>query len=70
VTLVRPADPRDAAELVALAEAVGREEGRWILATDTWRSVGDERKYLKAVRGHPDAAVLVAELDGHVVGRL
>ena len=67
---VRPADPSDAAELVELAEAVGREEGRWILATDAWRSVADERKYLKAVRGHPDAAVLVAESDGRVIARL
>lgn len=41
-----------------------------MLATDTWRPVADERKYLKAVRHHPDAAVLVAEDDGRVVGRL
>lgn len=67
---VRPAEPRDAAELVALAESVGREEGRWMLATDTWRPVAEERKYLAAARGHPDAAVLVAEEDGRVVGRL
>lgn len=67
---VRPAEPRDAAELVALAESVGREEGRWMLATDTWRPVAEERKYLAAARGRPDAAVLVAEEDGRVVGRL
>lgn len=41
-----------------------------MLATDTWRSVAEERKYLKAVRRHPDAAVLVAEEDGRIVGRL
>lgn len=67
---VRPAEPRDAEALVALAEAVGREEGRWILATDAWRPVAEERRYLKAVRGHPDAAVLVAEDEGRVVARL
>ncbi|MFO7573257.1 MAG: GNAT family N-acetyltransferase [Gaiellaceae bacterium] len=67
---VRPAHPRDAADLVALAEAVGREEGRWMLATDTWRPVADERKYLRAVLDHPDAAVLVAEDDGRVIARL
>ncbi|GIU95475.1 MAG: acetyltransferase [Gaiellaceae bacterium] len=67
---VRRAEAGDAPALVALAEAVGREEGRWMLATDTWRSVAEERKYLKAVRRHPDAAVLVAEEDGRIVGRL
>jgi putative acetyltransferase len=70
VIRVRPAEPRDAEALVALAEAVGREEGRWILATDAWRPVAEERRYLKAVRGHPDAAVLVAEDEGRVVARL
>jgi len=67
---VRRAVPGDAAALVALAEDVGREEGRWILATGPWRSVGDERRYLRHVQRHPDAAVLVAEDDGVVVGRL
>lgn len=67
---VRPAEPGDAGALVALAESVGREEGRWMLTTDTWRPVSEERKYLKAVRRHPDAAVLVAEEDGCVIGRL
>jgi RimJ/RimL family protein N-acetyltransferase len=70
VIRVRRAEAGDAPALVALAEAVGREEGRWMLATDTWRSVAEERKYLKAVRRHPDAAVLVAEEDGRIVGRL
>ena len=35
-----------------------------------WRGVGDERRYLRAVRRHPDAAVFVAEDDGLIVGRL
>ena len=43
---------------------VGSEEGRWILATEGWRSIGDERRYLKTVHRHPDAAVFVAEDDG------
>ncbi len=67
---VRRALPGDAPGLVALGEAVGREEGRWILATETWRSVTDERRYLKTVQRHPDAAVFVAEDDGRLVGRL
>jgi len=67
---VRPAGPGDAAALVALAEEVGREGGRWILAAETWRSVSDERRYLRTVQRHPDAAVLVAEHDGRIVARL
>jgi RimJ/RimL family protein N-acetyltransferase len=67
---VRRAEPRDAPALVALAETVGREEGRWLLATDHWRPVGDERRYLRASRNHPDAAVFVAEDEGEIVGRL
>ena len=67
---VRRAEPGDATALVQLAEAVGSEEGRWILATEGWRSIGDERRYLKTVHRHPDAAVFVAEDDGRVVGRL
>ena len=67
---VRRAEPGDAGELVALAEAVGGEEGRWMLASERWRSVADERRYLKACRRHPGAAVFVAEDDGRVVARL
>jgi L-phenylalanine/L-methionine N-acetyltransferase len=70
VIRVRRAEPSDATALVQLAEAVGSEEGRWILATEGWRSIGDERRYLKTVHRHPDAAVFVAEDDGRVVGRL
>jgi putative acetyltransferase len=67
---VRPAGPGDAPALVALAEEVGREEGRWILATETWRSVSDERRYLRTVQRHPDAVVFVAEDDRRIVARL
>jgi RimJ/RimL family protein N-acetyltransferase len=67
---VRSAVSADASTLVALAEQVGREEGRWILATETWRSVSEERRYLRSVERHPDAAVFVAEVDGRIVARL
>jgi predicted N-acetyltransferase YhbS len=70
VIRVRRAEPGDAPALVRLAEAVGQEQGRWILASEGWRSIGDERRYLKTVLRHPDAAVFVAEDDGVVVGRL
>jgi len=69
---VRRAEPHDADQLVRLAAAVGREPGDWLLTTDTWRTAADERRYLKAVRRHTDAAVFVAideELDT-VIGRL
>ena len=67
---VRRAEPVDAQALVRLAEEVGGEEGRWILSSEGWRSIGDERRFLKTVLRHPDAAVFVAEEDGAVVGRL
>ena len=66
---VRRAEPGDAPALVALATAVSAEPEGWMIWTE-WRGVGDERRYLRAVRGHPDAAVLVAEVDGELAGRL
>ena len=67
---IRRAEPSDAASLVELAQAVGGEEGRWILATESWRSISNERRYLKTVLRHPDATVIVAADGDHVVGRL
>jgi RimJ/RimL family protein N-acetyltransferase len=68
--VVRAALPADAAALVALAEAVGAEPEGWLISDSRWRSVGSERRYLRAVRRHPDAAVFVAEAGNEVVGRL
>jgi putative acetyltransferase len=71
--VVRPAEPGDAESLVRLAEAVSAEPGGWLITTDgEWRSVGEERRYLKAVRRYPHAAVFVAERsrDGALIGRL
>jgi RimJ/RimL family protein N-acetyltransferase len=68
--LVRRAEPGDAAALVALASAVGAEPEGWLLADARWRSVADERRYIRALRRHPDGALLVADADGVVVGRL
>jgi RimJ/RimL family protein N-acetyltransferase len=68
--VVRVGEPGDAAALVALARDVSSEPGGWLLSDDAWRSVGEERRYLRAVRRHPDAVVIVAELPEGIVGRL
>ena len=68
--VIRPARPEDAAPLAALGRAVGREEGAWLLTSDGWRSVAHERRYLRALKRFPDAAVYVADDDGDVVARL
>jgi L-phenylalanine/L-methionine N-acetyltransferase len=67
---IRMAEPGDAQALVQLAGEVGGEEGAWLLTTAEWRSVAEERRYLRAVRRHPDAAVFVADDRGQIVGRL
>jgi RimJ/RimL family protein N-acetyltransferase len=68
---VRRAVPGDAARAVALASSVAGEEEGWLLADARWRSAGDERRYIRALQRHPDAAVYVAEIDGgELVGRL
>ena len=67
---IRPAESSDADALVELGRAVGSEPEGWLI-TDEWRSAGDERRYLRAVRRYPNAAVYVAESEeGEVVGRL
>jgi len=69
---IRQADPADAEQLARLADAVSSEPGGWLISVaGEWRSAGDERRYLKALRRYPHAAVLVAERDdGELVGRL
>jgi RimJ/RimL family protein N-acetyltransferase len=67
---VRPATSGDAAALVELAQAVGGEPEGWLITDGEWRSVGDERRYLRAIRRSAHAAVLVAEADDRIVGRL
>ena len=67
---IRRAEPGDAEELVALARAVGREPGGYLLTSDTWRGAGDERRHIKALRRDDDAALYVAEDDARIVARL
>ena len=59
---IRAAEPGDAAALVALATAVGSEPQGWLLADSHWRSVADERRYVRALRRHPVALTLRAWL--------
>jgi RimJ/RimL family protein N-acetyltransferase len=67
---IRRAVPGDAAALVELARVVGAEPEGWLITDGDWRTASEERRYLRAVRRHTDAAVLVAESNGNVVGRL
>jgi putative acetyltransferase len=67
---IRHAEPADAARLVELARAVGAEEEGWLITGGEWRSAAEERRYLRSIRRHPHAAVLVAEENGTIVGRL
>jgi RimJ/RimL family protein N-acetyltransferase len=68
--IVRRAEPGDAHGLKALGDAVGSEPEGWLVTTNGWRDVGDERRYLRAIRRYPNAAVYVADDDGVIVGRL
>jgi RimJ/RimL family protein N-acetyltransferase len=69
---IRHADPSDAEQLTRLADAVSAESEGWLISVaGEWRSAGDERRFLKALRRYPHAAVFVAEHDdGTLVGRL
>ena len=67
---IRRARPADAAALVALAEAVGSEPEGWLVTDGSWRSVGEERRYLRSIVRYPHAAVFLAEDGELVVGRL
>jgi RimJ/RimL family protein N-acetyltransferase len=69
---IRSADPSDAEQLAQLAESVSAEPEGWLISVaGEWRSAGDERRYLKALRRYPHAAVFVAERDdGTLLGRL
>ena len=68
--VVRRATPADSAVLVELAQAVASEPEGWLITRENWRAVGEERRYLRALRRHRDAAVFVAETAEGIVGRL
>lgn len=68
--VVRAAAPADAGQLVELAREVGAEPEGWLITDGEWRSSSEERRYLRSLRRHSNAAVFVAETDGTIVGRL
>jgi RimJ/RimL family protein N-acetyltransferase len=68
--LIRAAVPGDAESLVSLAIAVAAEKEGWLIADARWRTIGEERRYIRTLQRHPDATLLVADLDGELVGRL
>jgi RimJ/RimL family protein N-acetyltransferase len=67
---IRRAVPSDASALVKLGRAVSSEPEAWLITESDWRDVGDERRYLRAVRRSPHAAVYVAENEHGIVARL
>jgi len=68
--IIRRAEPSDAEGLTRLGEAVGSEPEGWLVTSNGWRQVSDERRYLRAIRRYPNAAVFVAEDERQIVGRL
>ena len=68
--IVRKAEATDAEGLTELGTAVGSEPEGWLITTGGWRTAGEERRYLRAIRRYPNAAVFVAEDEGLIVGRL
>ncbi len=67
---VRHAEPGDAAALVELAQVVGAEPEGWLITNGDWRTASEERRYLRAIRRSPHAAVIVVETVDGLVGRL
>ncbi len=70
--IVRQAEPSDAEALVELGRAVGSEPEGWLISVNGWRGAAEERRYLRAIRRYPHAAVFVAEdeEEGELVGRI
>jgi RimJ/RimL family protein N-acetyltransferase len=67
---VRGAVPGDADSVSRLAKTVSAEPEGWLLTLGTWRSTSEERRAIRMLRRHPDAALFVAETQEGIVGRL
>jgi RimJ/RimL family protein N-acetyltransferase len=67
---IRQAVSSDAPALVDLARQVSAEPEGWLISAGESRGAGDERRFLRAIRRSPHAAVFVAEAREGIVGRL
>ena len=67
---IRRAVASDAPALVELARAVSAEPEGWLISVGEARGAGEERRFLRAIRRSPHAAVFVAEVPEGIVGRL
>ena len=67
---MRRAAPSDADAISQLAREVASEPEGWLLTLGTWRSSSEERRSIRLLRRHPDAALFVAETSEGIVGRL
>jgi RimJ/RimL family protein N-acetyltransferase len=67
---IRRAAPSDAGAVSKLAREVAAEPEGWLLTLGTWRSSSDERRAIRLLRRHPDAALFIAETDEGIFGRL
>jgi len=67
---VRRAAPGDSDAISRLAREVAAEPEGWLLTLGTWRSSSEERRAIRLLRRHPDAALFVAETSEAIVGRL
>lgn len=67
---IRRATPADADAVSRLAREVSAEPEGWLLTLGTWRSTHEERRAIRLLRRHPDAALFIAETPEGIVGRL
>ncbi|MEZ5099251.1 MAG: GNAT family protein [Thermoleophilia bacterium] len=67
---VRPARVRDARRLAEIGAQVAAEPEGWLVSDGGWSSAAAERRAIRLARWSGNVAILVAELDGRVVGRL
>ena len=68
--VIRRAQPGDAGALVELAQSVASEPEGWLISKGAWRTVSEERRFLRALRRYSDATVFLAETPDGIVGRL
>lgn len=67
---VREARGRDARRLAEIGAQVAAEPEGWLVSDGGWSNAAAERRAIRLARWSGNVAILVAELDGRVVGRL